>query len=137
MGVIGIIVSVSWGLTSAGIVFQAVLGLLNAAIALVGLILGREERRIIWGALAIYVLGAIAYSVGYLVISYVLTHVLSFGYSQTESTIYWAFFVLGALYVLLQFPAKLLFAWRASTVPGALEASRLEHLVSEINQHHH
>ena len=116
-----LIVSPIWGTISTRLFLQSWLALLQGIIGIIGLFDGRVERKVN-GVLVGFSFGAMVvcsllWSVGF----WLLYDVLGFGYSAGETTVYWVFVAVSALYFLPQIPGRLGKTWRNAMVPGSLE----------------
>jgi len=116
-----LIVAPLWGITSTQLFFQIWLSVINAVINIIGLIAGRVGRKKTGLGFAISLGSGLIFSLllhgGY----WLLSDVLSFGYSNAENIVYWVFSVFSALYVVFQIPNRIKKTWRFVMVPGALE----------------
>lgn len=117
-----IIVAPMWGIISTQLFLQIWLALINAIINFVGFIAGRVDRKKTGLGFAMGIGSGIIFSLllhsGY----WLLSDLLSFGYSNAENIVYWIFAAFTAIYFLFQIPGRLKKAWRNAMTPGSLEA---------------
>ena len=118
------IVLAFWGIMSVKLIMQGLLFCVSIFASIVGII----KRRTI---LKVNVIGIGVSSIGTLLMlsllyfgNYLL--LFWFGYAYTDSIVFWIFAVMSCLFMLLQFPEKILKIWENSTKLGSIESDILK-----------
>ena len=137
MRIIGLfIVAPIWGLISTQLFLQGWLSFINALIYIIGGI----RRKIQFSNVAMGMgvgIGQCILFEGLLYLGYFLiSDVMSFGYTKSENIVYWVFASLSAVWCLFQFPSKIITTWRHANVKGALEEDMLKKKASKKNMLH-
>lgn len=117
----GIIVSLLWGTISAQLFLQSWLAFIGAIINIVGIVKGKVERKTTLLGLGVSFVTMLLFSGLLYLGDYLLTNVLSFGYTKIENIVYWVFVVIRLLFFIPQFPSKIRKSWRNANIAGSLE----------------
>ena len=118
------IVLAFWGIMSVKLIMQGLLFCVSIFASIVGIIKRRTT-------LKVNVIGIGVSSIGTLLMlsllyfgNYLL--LFWFGYAYTDSIVFWIFAVMSCLFMLLQFPEKILKIWENSTKLGSIESDILK-----------
>jgi len=122
LNVLGVIVvSPLWGIISTTLFLQSWLAFIGIIIWIIGIIRGKVERKTAFLGLGMAVGLGVLWSgllrLGY----YLLSDVLSFGYTTAENVVYWIFAGITLIWSGLRLPAKVKKTWRNANVPGSIE----------------
>ena len=126
------IVSPLWGMISAQLLLQAWLAFTNGIISIVGFFAGRVNRKTTALGIGVGIGSVILFALLLRGGRWLLTDILSFGFSTAENTVYWVFVALSALYMLPQIPSRIKKSWRNAMVPGSFEDGIVTREVSKI-----
>lgn len=122
MDLIGIIiVSPVWGIISTLLFLQSWLAFINLIINLIGLLRGKVERKVNLWAIVVAIGSMLLFSGLLYLGNYLLSNILSFGYTTTENVAYWVFAGLTFLFSIMEFPSKIKKSWLNANIPGSIE----------------
>lgn len=116
-----IIVSPIWGMVSSQLFLQSWLAFINSGILIIGIVRGVVPRKDNLLGLGIATFQGILFSILLSLGHYLLTRILSFGYTKTENIVYWIFASISLLYMIPQISPKIRKTWRNANIPGSLE----------------
>jgi hypothetical protein len=122
MAVINFVVAAVWGTVAAQITMQIWLALVSIPVWILGLGLGRANRQLIALRLVFNIIFAIGCLIAYKIGEFLVINFTTFGYREWENVVFIIVYILNVLFMLLQFPGKIVLFWRHATIPGSLEA---------------
>ena len=110
--ILGIIISIPFGLGAGYCILQSWMSLVNAIINLIGFLRGKRERSYTALAFVIALIQVLVFSGLLFLIDYVLRHTrLSYTYSQVGQILFFVFMIIQMLFMLIQVPAKIRKLW--------------------------
>lgn len=119
------IISPVWGYVSTLLFLQCWLAFISMIISIVGLIMGKVGRRNSLLSLGVYLIQGIVFSICLNLGYWLISRVLSFGYTRTENIIYWIFAGIALIGLLPQIPKTIRRIWQNATVPGVFSLNLL------------
>ncbi len=119
------IISPIWGFVSTLLFLQCWLAFVSMIMSIISLITGKVGRKNSLMFLGIYLLQGIVSSICLKLGYWLLSSVLSFGYTTIENIIYWIFAVIALIGLLPQIPNTIRRVWHNTSLPGIFELNLL------------
>ena len=130
-----LLISPLWGVLSTQLFIQSWMGVVNFFISFVGFVKGAVPRKTTALQMGVALFSVVLFSLLLRGGFWLLTDVFPFGQTQMESTVYWVFAGLSALYMFPQVPRKFRKSWRNAMIPGSLETDILKRKLEEELHH--